>query len=80
MNELAGKFFILCSDHRQQHFELLPRLDRMRLIRRQDDCVTSFQLIGFTRDNDFRFAFYHMDKRIEWSSVLAQFLACIKGE
>src|ERR1039458_9165563 len=67
-------------DHRQNHFEPRPRLERVRLMGGHENHLAAGHAMRLAGNPNFHLAFDHLHQRIEWRRVFAQPLAFVEGK
>ena len=62
-------FIVLATNHREEHFETLYRLQCVRHSSRHDEHFAGFGMVHHSADGDFGFAIENGDSGIERSCV-----------
>jgi hypothetical protein len=68
------------SNHRENHFEPLQRLEGVGLTGGHENHLAALQTVRLASDADFRLAFEQLHERIERTCVLTQALSFIERE
>src|SRR5665213_2416880 len=68
------------SNHRENHFEPLKRLESVRLTGGHENHLADQQAVELAGNHNLGFAFHYLHQCVEWGRVFAQSLAFVEGE